>query len=208
MGKHQFNLLVIFCLILTLAGALIVGRYYLSGSQKPEVQTKSFPKVFADVNPGPKTTVLAPNGKMTLIFKEEKNKDSVTDTFSVRDEKTGALIQIYSEVLYEGMEISVPYNTFSPDNKYIFLKKITPTSISYFVLKTDGTTFANSEKAIDFLSLFNQKYADTHNVTDVTGWGGENLIVVNTDQPDGDISHSFWYDVTSNSFIQLSTRFN
>lgn len=206
-GSTSHRLLLIFCLVLVITGVLLVANFYLGKSQQSG--TKSIPPVFADINPGPKTTtILAPNGKMTLIVKEEKVKDGVLDMFSTQDEKAASATQIFSETLPEGTSISVPYNTFSPDNKYIFLKKIAPTGVSYFVLKTDGTAFAKDEKSIDFLSLFKAKYPDDHSVTDVTGWGGLNLIVVNTDKPDGTISHSFWYDVDSNSFIQLSTRFN
>lgn len=206
-GSTSYKLLLIFCLVLVITGVLLVANFYLGRSQPSS--TKSIPQVFADINPGPKTTtILAPNGKMTLVVKEERVKDGVIDTFSTQDEKAPSATQIYSETLPKGTLISVPFNTFSPDNKYIFLKKTAPNGVTYFVLKTDGTVFAKDEKTIDFLSLFKEKYPDDHSVTDVTGWGGINLIVVNTDKPDGTISHSFWYDVASNSFIQLSTRFN
>lgn len=205
MEKHPFRLLLIAGLVLGFV-VVAIARVYVVKNQK---QVSLPARIFANVTPGPKvTTILAPNGKMTLIVREEKTKNGMVDVFSIQDQKTMQNVQIYSETLAEGAEISVPYNTFSPDNKYIFLKKTGPSSVSYFVLKTDGSSFAKGEKTIDFLSLFNQKYPDTHTVTDVTGWGGVNLIVVNTDKSDGGISHSFWYDVSSNSFIQLSNRFN
>lgn len=161
----------------------------------------------AEVVPGPKTvTILAPNGKMNLIVKTVKEKSGTKETFFTQDIKTGREVEIYSEEL-SGSEILIPYNTFSPDNKYIFLKKTGPGGVGYFVVKTDGTNFSNDQKTADFLSLFNAKYPD-HKVTDATGWGGVGLIVVNTDLAKGGQDHSFWYDVASNSFIQLASRFN
>lgn len=208
MAKHHSNLLLIFCLILALIGVLIVMNFYIAkpGSVNSGGGSQVIPQSFADITPGPKTTtILAPNGKMNLIVKEEKTKDGTVDTFYSQTDSSGQ-VQIYTETLAAGTTISVPYNTFSPDNKYIFLKKTTPTGVSYFVLKTDGTAFKNSEQSIDFVSLFNSKYPDA-TASDVTGWGGMTLIVINHNNPDGTVKNSFWYDVASNSIIPLSTKF-
>lgn len=210
MVLRQSKLLLTLCFLLALAGAVIGVTLYF-GKQKAVSQngTKAIPPSFADVIPGPKTTTIeAPNGKMSLIFKEEKTKDGTVDTFSTQADGSTTSIQIYSETLAAGTTLSVPYNTFSPDNKYLFLKRTSTAGVDYFVLKTDGSDLSKDEKSIDFMNLFNQKFSDNHLATDATGWGGMNLIVINTDNPDGSVSHSYWYDVTSNSFIPLSTRFN
>lgn len=206
-GSAGRNLLIL-CGILALVGALIAVNFYIRKSPVVENTLKAIPQTFADIKPGPKTsTILAPNGKMTLIVKEERGKNGESiDTFSTKKD-TGETVEIYTEVLSEGVSISVPLNTFSPDNKYIFLKRTTQSGDTFFVLKTDGTLFKNNEKTIDFVSLFNQKYPETK-ASDVTGWGGMTLIVVNVNKPDGRVEHSYWYDVTSNSFIALSTRFD
>lgn len=206
MDKHRSNLLLAFCIVLAVtAAAIIVWSYRVSS--KPQ-QTQTIPQTFADINPGPKTTtILAPNGLMSLVINEETSKGTITDTFSVSDANGGPQKQIYSETLAEGTTITVPYNTFSPDNKYIFLRRNSPTEQGYFVLKTDGTPFKNAEKTIDFVSLFNSKYPNTP-ASDVTGWGGMTLIVVNVEKPGGGVDRSYWYDVASNSIIPLSTRFN
>lgn len=207
MGNHRLNWLLIGCLFLVIAGVLIAVNFYI-GKKGTGSVSKTIPPIFADINPGPKiSTILAPNGKMSLIVKEEKGKDGqVTETFSAQTDTKGT-VDIYSEVLATGDSISVPFNTFSPDNKYIFLKRTSATGITYFVLKTDGTDFKDNEKTIDFVSLFNQKYPEAK-ASDVTGWGGMTLIVVNVDKPDGTVEHYYWYDVSSNSFIALSSRFN
>lgn len=210
MDRHHSKLLLIFCLALALIGVLIAVNFYVSKPKQTGSGTVNpIRQTFADINPGPKTTtILAPNGKMSLIVKEEKVKDGITETFSTMAQDAQTPVQIYSETLPTGSSISVPYNTFSPDNKYVFLKRTGQSGTGFFVLKTDGTPFKSGPQSIDFLSLFNQKFSDITNPKDVTGWGGVNLIVVNAYNPDGKVNRSFWYDVTSNSFITLSTRFD
>ncbi|HJY98359.1 MAG TPA: hypothetical protein VJ227_01445 [Patescibacteria group bacterium] len=211
MGKRQLNLLVIVCLLFALLAVIIVARFYLAkpasnGVETPVNQGQNFPDVFAEVEPGPKsTTITAPNGKMSLTVREEKTENGTIQTFSVT-EKEGDAKEIYRETVSQGVTISVPYNTFSPDNTYIFLKR-SGAGMSYFVLKTDGSLFADGSKTIDFVKLFNEKYPETP-AADITGWGGMTLVVINTHNPDGTVDHSFWYDASSNSFIALSTRFN
>lgn len=205
---RQSKFLIILCLVLALIGVLIAVNFYIGKPQPQQSGTKPIPETFADINPGPKTTsILAPNGRMTLFVTEGKASSGVTDTFSVSVD-SGPQTQIYSETLAEGVTISVPYNTFSPDNKYIFLKKSGPAGITYFALRTDGKPIVKDSQTVDFLSLFNSKYPGEFKVTDVTGWGGMTLIVLNTDKPNGSIGPSFWYDAASDSFISLSTRFN
>ena len=60
---------------------------------------------------------------------------------------------------------------------------------------------------IEFAELFESKYPE-YKITAVTGWGGLNLIVINTDKIDGGTGPSFWFDLSGHSFIRLSNRFN
>ena len=211
MDKRQLK--IIFLTVFIITFALVAYALVFSSSKKAQLQQQSQPQViaqtFAEVKPSPKTTtILAPNGKMDLVVKEEKSGDSMIDTFSVSDASGGPQTQIYSETLPQGTAITIPYNTFSPDNKYIFLKRTNSSGFVYFALRTDGKPIIGSEQTVDFVSLFREKYSAQYSVTDVTGWGGMTLIVLNVNKADGSLGPSFWYDVTSNSFIPLATRFN
>lgn len=145
--------------------------------------------------------ILSPDGKMTLRVNQKKAEEGNTWVFSVGDD------QILKATYPTEVSIIVPFNTFSPDNKYIFLKKLSPGSTHYIVLATDGKSFSSESQGLEVTSLFYEKYTD-YKITDVTGWASPTLCVINTDKISGGEGPSFWFDVSSKSFIQLSTRFN
>lgn len=157
-------------------------------------------------NPSASNTILAPDGKMSLIIGEEKTAGGVTKTISA-ERQNGTPVQIYSKTEPSGSSLSVPYNTFSPDDRYIFLKETTPTQTLYYALSTDGKPLAKDSQAVEITSLFYAKYTD-FKITDMTGWGGMNLIVFNTNNNDGSVGPSFWFELPGQAFIRLSSRFN
>ncbi len=198
MVKHLSSFLI----LTVVAGALIGVLAFMRPGQKSETQ-EPIPLLAADETPATAqtTTILAPNGKMVLIMNEKKETDGISHTFFVSDSESGARKEIFNKKVPAGDNIEVPYNTFSPDNRYIFLKEIISGSTSYFVISTaDGIIFNVSE-------VFNQKLSADFLITDVTGWGGMTLLVVNTDKVGGGMGPSFWFEPPA-SFIRLSTRFH
>lgn len=149
----------------------------------------------------------APNGKMTLTVNNNRKEDITTQTFSITTEKEKTPLEVYSEESPADKPIQVPFNTFSPDNKYIYLKFESSGKPEYKVLRTDGKNIKGEEKTVEITDLFYKKFQD-FTITDITGWAGNGLIVVNTDLLDGKTGPSFWFDLYNFSFIRLSTRFN
>ena len=114
---------------------------------------------------------------------------------------------IFAKELNKSQDLLIPYNTWSPDNKYLFLKEITPTTNNYYVLTASGAPLKEGVKYVNIQELFSQKQPD-YSITDVTGWADPNLIVVNTKSNKEGRLVSFWFEVSSQVFIQLSTYFN
>ena len=77
----------------------------------------------------------------------------------------------------------------------------------YIVLRTDGKDMKDGKNYVEITKLFYEKY-DDFVISDVTGWGGEGLIVLNSKSPDGETGPSFWFDLSGFGFIRLSTIFN
>ena len=168
--------------------------------------TFATPTPFPSVNSETTTTIEAPDGKVILAVTQKIVGEGINEAFSVQD-KTGSQTEIYSEVVPTGNNLSVPYNTFSPDDKYLFLKESTPSQTYYYVLATNGKPVTGSQNTLEISSLFYAKYTD-FTITDVTGWGGINILVVNTNNKDGSQGPSFWFEVPGGGFTRLSTRFN
>ena len=143
----------------------------------------------------PDADVLSPDGKVTLTMREKKVETGVIHTFLVSGKG------IFSKTLPEDGDLSIPYNAFSPDNKYIFLKQIVSGKVDYFVLPlSDGTE-------IDFSGPFAEKFGSELVIDEATGWGGVDLVVINTQKVGGGKGPSFWFEIPSRSFIRLSHAF-
>lgn len=206
MEKHRFKILIIVSLLIS--GILVSFTVFNSRSaQKEPTEIKGYAPPVVNANEPEIEVVGAPNGKMTLEMKKEQDQSNITYTFSVSDNSDSRKDQIFKKVVSLDTTISIPFNTFSPDNKYIFLKEVGASGTTYFVLSTTGTPISDSG-ILDISNLFEVKYGEDYKITDVTGWGGPSLIVVNTDKVGGGEGPSFWFEAGNSSFIQLSSRFN
>ena len=160
------------------------------------------------VVPGPikKDDMDSPDGTMTLSMESQQTDREIKYSFftSVKSESDRQLI--FEKEIDVPKNLSIPYNTWSPDNKFLFLKQTSPFQIDYFVFFADGKDFSEGSHYLEIQDLFEQKVKDFV-IEDVTGWSSPNLLLVNTKEIEGDKKASFWFDVYSKSFIRLSTYF-
>ena len=200
----------IFLLALFILAIFLVGTdYYLvvyrqNSSQSPKTSQISptpmpetaIPIVEASQN----TSVDSPDGRVALSMKIAKNDSGVTYSFLT----SGKII--FEKIVNPSISFSIPANTWSPDNKYVFLKEVGPAYVNFFVLLAAKDSSQQDDQTASIAELFAKKYPNL-TIEDVTGWGGINLVIVNSNNTDGSRGPSFWFDAPSHSFIQLSTRF-
>lgn len=202
----RLNLIVIIVILMLL---ISVGVFVFIKTRKITETVNIRPKIILSPTPSPAniTTIESPDGKLILTVKEKRMDNSVNYIFSIitKADKTNKII--YTSTLPQGTSLSVLFNTFSPDGKFILLKETKATGISFLVLSANKELPDSNKEIINLSNLFNDKYSD-YNITEVTGWAGTSLIVMNSDKKTGGVGPSFWYDVSNNSFIKLSTRFN
>ncbi len=129
-------------------------------------------------------------------------------TYSFFVSKTGENTDtpLFYETADSETSFSIPFNTFSPDDKYLFLKEDKKGENHYLVFNSSGLPFANQEKYIDITPLFD-KYTSNYILSKVTGWASDTLLIIETKNMNGSPSTSFWFDVTTQSFTPLATRF-
>ena len=209
MGKHYKILLTILITFgLFLAAGLVFGGSLKLKKEIP-IKTNLSYDVKAEIPlKDEKVDFISPDGKAILTVKRGREVNGIiTQTFYISTEKDENPVKFFEKESSPESLISVPDNTFSPDNKYIFLKYDELGTIRYIVLRTDGEDIKKDGKTVEIVGLFNEKYQDFV-ITDVTGWGSYSLIVVNTDTLDGKTGPSWWFDLSNFSFIRLSSRFN
>lgn len=200
MVKHQGKSALLLVISLAVVGGLMFWQL------KPQpVPIKAITEPSPSPNPEQIIFANSSDGKINLEMKQEKGASAITWTLTARQGEEAAKT-IWWQSLPNETTISIPFNTVSPDNKYMFLKLAGPDKIRYFVLTTSGKPLVSGAQTVEFSELFEAKYPE-YIISEVTGWGGTNLIVFNTDKVSGGIGPSFWFDLSGKSFIQLSNRF-
>lgn len=153
------------------------------------------------------TSMDSPDGTKILIMESQERADAISYYLFTSNKIESTRQFIFSKVENFSHSLSIPYNTWSPDNTYIFLKESTPTINNYYVFSSSGNSFSDGSQFSNIQALFNQHTSD-YTILDVTGWAAPNLLIVNTKANKTDTKVSFWFDVVSQSFIQLGTYFN
>lgn len=148
----------------------------------------------------------SPDGTKILTMKKTHAQESTEYKFLISDKPGDSGQIIFEKKENTGYEISIPYNAWSPDNTYIFLKETNPVVNNYFLISTSGQTFSDGSKYVNIHDLFVQKLSQ-YELTDITGWAAPELLIVNTKTAAGEQKYSFWFDTVNLSFIQLSTYF-
>lgn len=200
MAKHLFRLILL--AVIVASGIYLIRN--LGGLKPNKTQTPALTTTAASSDQ--ETTVDSPDAKLTLSMLEQKSKDSATYLFFVKNNETGAKNQIFSKTVGLNETLFIPHNTWSPDYKYIFLKEGSPTQSRYFVLTSAGSPLTKDSQTVEIAELFAKKYPD-YKITDVTGWAAPTLIILNTSKGNGTEGPSFWFEVPSGAFVQLSSHF-
>lgn len=158
----------------------------------------------------PKVTVssqISPDGSRKVIMKETQNPDdTLTYNFSVSDGNGANEQDIFTKTVSSIKTMAIPFNAWSPDNKYFFIQENAGTGKSVLVFEGSGGTFPTGEIYLDAVDLFT-KANNGNSFGEATGWASETLIIINTLKPDNSKGPSYWFEVPSSQIIQLSTEF-
>ena len=152
---------------------------------------------------------ISSDGTKQVIMKTTYNKNNTqTYNFSTADGSGANEQAIISRVLDSTKTMTIPFNTWSPDNKYFFVQEqIKEGSASgIMAFKALGEPFNSGEKYFDVTDLF-MKRNTGNNFSEATGWASETLIIINTTAPNNTKGPSYWFEVPSKAIIQLSTEF-
>lgn len=145
----------------------------------------------------------SPEGSKILTLKRD---DTTTYSLSVMTKDDSQEHLVFKKDESNQQKLEIPFNAWDPNNAYIFLKEITPIASDYLVIKSSGDLFPSDVPFISIQELF-QKKIQNYRIADVTGWAAPNLLLVNAIATTGDQKVSFWFDIPSQSFIQLGTYF-
>lgn len=201
-----------FLLIAAIVGVLLA--YYTH--YKPNIKTSlALPVLTPLATPTPAPSFvplvttfsqISPDGtkKVEMTVTTEKNSNK-TYLFTVSDIKGDNPQTIFKISLPSSESMSIPYNTFSPNDTYVFLTHTVNNANEAWIFQTTGKPLG--ENLYDnATSIFKTKISST--VTQVaTGWASDTLLIIDTYQPDGTEGTSYWFEVPSAAIIPLATKF-
>jgi hypothetical protein len=188
-------------LLVTLTALLILIKQ--NNKKTQSLYTSAAPITISPIPIETSNIMDSPEGSMTLSL---DRKGSIYSLF-VTSKSDGQKKQIFQKTEADSNRLEIPYNTWSPDNLYVFLKEKTLTENNYLIFQSSGELFSNSLTSyISIQELFRINIPN-YKIEDVTGWAAPNLLIVNTKANESDDKVSFWFDVPSQSFIQLGTYF-
>ena len=113
---------------------------------------------------------------------------------------------VYSKTLSAGETLSIPYNTWSPDNNYFFIVDNTGTTQKVLVFQANGQPFANGQSYLDLTQAY-ANYGSSDTFDEASGWAADGLIIILTTAPDGSEGTSYWFGVPDGSITPLATMF-
>lgn len=212
--RHQRDIeIVSFIVFAAFIGMFFVWREYQKTQQQLHINVPVITNnnIQAAVIPttSPTSTVenasqISSDGTKKLHIKTSYNTNGTqTYVFSTIDISTNHETSLYTTTASESERMSIPFNTWSPDNKYLFILK---NDTDAMVFNASGEPFANDEAFLSITDLFKNK-STGNTIREVTGWGANSLIIVNTLKPNNEIGPSYWFEVPSKAVIQLSTLF-
>lgn len=197
-SKHFSVKIIVFLIILAFAGVL-----FLANSEKLTSSNPPNAVLMKPIAPTPaikNTEVHSADGEMNLIMQTQKQEDgSAIYSFFTSDIFGKNKKILFEKTVNAGVSMEIPKNSWSPDNKYVFLREDEPSSFSIFVFKASGENFADGQQYLDVSSLFTQ-HKVKYLLSDVTGWDSPTLLHVVTSGP------SYWFDITTRAFLQLARR--
>lgn len=210
---HKFELEGI--TLFTLAAVMGIV-FAMSTNHSPKIRTVYNLPVLAPLeSPTPTEAILpksqtfsqvSPDGRKKLTMTATPVKTGTTYTFNVSDGSGDNNQQLYTISLPVTETMSIPYNTFSPDNKYLFVSHTTKDGTEAWIFQTDGTPIATDTTYFNAKAIFDSRQTG-NTYQEATGWASETLVIINTTRSDGSKSTSYWLEIPSKALIPLSTEF-
>lgn len=155
------------------------------------------------------TSQISPDGTKKVIMRTVSTEDNIqTYLFSTADNSGTNEQAVFKKNLDITKTMTIPFNTWSPDNKYFFIQEQTSNGVvtDILIFQALGEPFASGEKYLNAVDLFKNRNSGNY-FNEATGWASETLIIINSNTPDAAKGPSYWLEIPSKAIIQLSTDF-
>lgn len=211
-ARQYFELDFVFILLV----AAILGMTFALSTHRPnnhvafsvpDLQNKQAPSDTIAPIQDSSFSQISPDGtqKVTILVHAGEN-NTKTYTIITSQENGSDTHTLFTIALPDSESITIPFNTWSPDNHYVFIEHNTPNNTQAWIFQANGQPLSQETSYLNANALFDgRNTGDTYQ--EATGWSSETLLIINTTTLDGKKGPSYWFDVPSKSIIPLSTEF-
>lgn len=146
------------------------------------------------------------DGSMKLVGAGVEQSDGSTQyTFRVFNMNSSEDWTLFTKVVPAGVTMDIPYNSWSPNNKQLFIEEKTLVGSKYYVFNADGAPYKDGLEFLD-VSEYWTKANNGYDIKTITGWGGIDLLVVRAANGKPDDIHSFWFVTSTRGVMRLVDR--
>ncbi len=198
-SKHPFLKSLILFFILVFIGVFLIFPFQKSKSTPPNNPPDKFE---VSASQPQESEVYSSDGKVKLVMQVEEKNQVKTYSFFTIDIANKNRKTLFTKTVSSGGEMLLPHNSWSPDNKYLFLIENEGDSFNVLVFKASGEIFSKGQQYLDLRALFKSKAG--YSISDATGWASPTVIYVITLSEKSLKGPTFWFDLSSQTFIQLA----
>ncbi|MEK7070812.1 MAG: hypothetical protein AAB966_03320 [Patescibacteria group bacterium] len=142
------------------------------------------------------------DGSLKIVGKRKTVGENIGYSFNILDNQNNTNLLLFETVADIGQTFAIPSNSWSSDNKYLFIQKNYLGGKDYYVFKADGSSFGDSKKFLEVGEYWRQS-GNKEIIDHVSGWAGADLLVAYTTEPDGTGSKAYWFVIGSRKFMQV-----
>lgn len=207
--KRNHTIYLIFLFIITVV--VLVAGYLTVNTKRNNFSTRSHaaPPLTSPVPLITQSTTfstdeqVSPDGQVKLMMQVQFTSYGTREyTFFTMDKTEELKREVYTSTLTQGAYF-IPFNSWSPDNRYFFIQKNTG---EVLVFTITGESITPDEQFFDVKGIYTQ--IDRTDMFDtVTGWASPTLLIIRTKKIDGTRGNSYWFEVPDKAIIQLSGDF-
>lgn len=215
--------LIIFVIFAAIVGVTLA--IYNQRQLHPQMQTKiSIPIIQSSfilptsvptstptpIIPKPETaSQVSPDGTKQLTMTITTHNDFSKTYLFITSDANGSNQHVVYETTNTASDsgtMSIPFNSWSPNDRYLFITKINNSGTEALVMRGDAQPITENESNFNVTEIFESRI--TGNIyQETTGWASDTLLIINTKTSDGSKGPSYWFEVPTKAIIQLSTQF-
>ncbi|EKD42956.1 MAG: hypothetical protein ACD_72C00522G0001, partial [uncultured bacterium] len=155
--------------VVGLALVVTLTAFYLYSAKINQKPNPSVVVEATEVSPTRLDEATNSDGSLKLVGERVITGERARYSFKIFDSQKNSSLLLFDTVADPGQTFVIPFNSWSSDNKYLFIQKNDLNGKDYYVFKADGGLFDDGKKFLEVGEYWKQsKNMDV--IDHVSGW--------------------------------------